>query len=190
MTVNATNLSKAYFTLSVLTCPSIPLSGNQSRQCERPPRALILSSGQTTSIRRPRLIASYTWFGSWICKHNVATKQPSCKRILHTSITMSVNAQQTSTHTTHFKERYVYDDRIHEFWRTVSINSPGFDQSPNHCTQTGKHKFLQNYDIPEFLQSLYYKFNNLWSIAVCPSRRRSQLSCTQKHHPHRWLNGK
>lgn len=80
---NVINHSKAYFTLSLFTCPSIPLSGNQSRQWERPPRALILSSGQTTSIRRPRLIASYTWFGSWICKHNVAKWQPSCNRILH-----------------------------------------------------------------------------------------------------------
>lgn len=50
----------------VLTWPSMPFSGSQSRQCDLPPRALILSSGQLTSILRPRLIQSYTWFGSTI----------------------------------------------------------------------------------------------------------------------------
>ena len=46
--------------------PSIPSSGNQSFQLQRPPLARHPSSGHSGSILRPRLILSYTWRGSTI----------------------------------------------------------------------------------------------------------------------------
>lgn len=51
-----------------MTQPSIPLSGTQFCHPDLPPSCLIFSSGQITSIRRPRFIASYTWLGSIIWK--------------------------------------------------------------------------------------------------------------------------
>jgi hypothetical protein len=68
---------------AVLTGPSIPASGTQSFQYDLPPLTLMYSVGQLTSIRRPRLIPSYTKFGSTIltrCTENsfsaVSSKSP------------------------------------------------------------------------------------------------------------------
>ena len=49
-----------------LTSPSIPAVGTQEPQLLLPPRSLCDSLGHSTSIRRPRLIQSYTPSGSVI----------------------------------------------------------------------------------------------------------------------------